>query len=59
MINSLLRKSKKQYYKKYFQEHSSNMKKTWTGINNLLHRNNKQKLSDLFLDIECRAMVFE
>ena len=51
MINSLLRKSKKQYYKKYFQEHSSNMKKTWTGINNLLHRNNKQKLSDLFLNV--------
>jgi hypothetical protein len=51
MINSLLRKSKKQYYKKYFQEHSSNIKKTWTGINKLLHRQNKQKLSDVFLNV--------
>ena len=50
-INSLLRKSKKQYYKKYFQEHLNNIKKTWTGINNLLHRQNKQKLSDIFLNI--------
>ena len=51
MTNSLLRKSKKQYYKQYFQEHSSNIKKTWTGINNLLHRQNKQKLSDIFLNV--------
>ena len=31
MINSLLRKSKKQYYKKYFAEQMNNMKKTWSG----------------------------
>ena len=50
-INSLLRKSKKQYYKKYFAEHMNNMKKTWTGINSILHRKNKQKVSDIFLNI--------
>ena len=50
-INSLLRKSKKQYYKKYFAEHSNNMKKTWSGINNLLHRQRKLKLSDIFLNV--------
>ena len=50
-INSLLRKSKKQFYKKYFNEHISNMKKTWNGINNLLNRRNKQKNSDIFLNI--------
>ena len=50
-INSLLRKSKKQYYKKYFEEHTNNIKKTWSGINNLLHRQNKQKLNDIFLNV--------
>ena len=50
-INSLLRKSKKQFYKKYFAEHINNMKKTWTGINTILHRQNKQKHSDIFLNI--------
>ena len=50
-INSLLRKSKKQYYKKYFAAHINNMKKTWTGINNVLHRQSKQKVSDIFLNI--------
>ena len=52
LINSLLRKSKKQYYKKYFEKHISNIKKTWSGINNLLHRQNKQKLTDIFLNVD-------
>jgi hypothetical protein len=50
-INSLLRKSKKQYYKKYFAEHINNMKKTWTGINSILHRQKMQKVTDIFLNI--------
>ena len=36
----------------YFNEHISNAKKTWTGINNLLHRQSKQKLSDIFLNVD-------
>ena len=27
------------------------MKKTWTGINNILHRKGKQKITDIFLNI--------
>ena len=50
-INSLIRKSKKQYYKKYFAEHTNNLKKTWTGINNVLHRQSKLKVSDIFLNV--------
>ena len=57
MINSLLRKAKKQYYKKYFAEHLNNMKKTWTGINNLLHRQTKAKISDIFLNINGRLFT--
>ena len=52
LINSLLRKSKKQYYKKYFEKHISDSKKTWSGINNLLNRQNKQKLKDIFLNVD-------
>ena len=29
----------------------NNMKKTWIGINSILHRKNKQKVSDIFLNI--------
>ena len=51
-INSLLRKSKKQYFKQYFSLHAHNIKKTWKGINNLLHRQGNSKVSDIFLNID-------
>ena len=51
-INSLLRKSKKQYHKRYFMQHAHNIKKTWKGINNLLHRQGNSKVSDIFLNID-------
>ena len=35
-LNSLIRISKRNYYKTYFTEHLQNTKKTWTGINELL-----------------------
>jgi hypothetical protein len=50
-INSLLRKSKKQYHKNYFLQHANNIKKTWKGINNLLHRQGNMKVSDISLNI--------
>ena len=37
-ICSLIRVSKKQYFHKYFNDNLNNMKKTWDGINSLLHR---------------------
>ena len=51
-INSLIRKSKKQYHKHYFQQHAHNIKKTWKGINNLLNRPGNLKVSDIFLNID-------
>ena len=36
-ICSLIRLSKKNYYFDYFNDNIANMKKTWEGINNLLH----------------------
>ena len=51
-INSLIRKSKKQYHKQYFMQHAHNIKKTWKGINNLLHRQGNLKVSDIFLNID-------
>ena len=49
-LNSLIRKSKKQYYKKYFAENQNNVKKTWSAINSILSRKNKLKNSDIFLN---------
>ena len=40
-ISSLIRISKKIYYSDYFEANMSNIKKTWTGINELLFRHKK------------------
>ena len=45
-ITSLIRMSKKDYYHNFFDNIISNMKKTWEGINSLIHR--KSKSSNLF-----------
>ena len=50
LINKLKRRSMILYYKKYFQEHMNNAKKSWTGINTILHRNSKTRMSDIFLN---------
>ena len=36
LITSLIRSSKSQYYKKFFNEHCNNAKKTWEGIRNII-----------------------
>ena len=56
-INSLMRKSKKQYYKNYFAKYASNIKKTWKGINNLLNRRGNTKVSDIFLNINGKILT--
>ena len=56
-INSLLRKSKKQYHKQYFIKHANNLKKTWNGINNILHRQGNTKVSDIFLNIDGKLVT--
>ena len=50
LINKLKRRSMILYYKNYFQEHMNNAKKSWTGINTILHRNSKTRMSDIFLN---------
>ena len=56
-INSLSRKSKKQYHKEYFIKHANNLKRTWKGINNLLNRQGKLKNSDIFLNIDGKLIT--
>ena len=56
-INSLCRKSKKQYNKQYFIRHANNLKKTWNGINNLLHRQGKLNISEIFLNINGKLVT--
>ena len=57
MINSLSRKSKKQYNKEYFTKHANNLKKTWKGINNLLNRQGKCNIADIFLNINGKLIT--
>jgi hypothetical protein len=50
LINTLKKKSHRTFYKNYFNNNMNNAKKTWSGINSILHRTKKQKLSDIFLN---------
>ena len=40
-LNSVIKTSKKNYYKQYFTRHQNNSKSTWKGINQII--NNKQR----------------
>ena len=50
LINNLKKKSHRNFYKSYFEKNMNNAKKSWSGINSILHRKNKQKNSDIFLN---------
>ena len=38
LLNKLIRKSKKNYYRDLFVKHANNIKKTWKELNKILHR---------------------
>lgn len=47
-VNNELKKSKKIYYKKYFEECQNNIKKTWDGIKSIINpKNSSSKISQL------------
>ena len=45
------------YYNKYFNEHMNNSKKSWTGINTILCRERKAKITDIFLNSNGRLFT--
>ena len=45
LIISLIRSSKKDYYAYYFEQHKSNVKKTWEGIRNIVNVSKKSNVS--------------
>ena len=57
LINTLKRKSQKQFHIDYFQKHLNNAKKAWTGINTILHKKRKQKISDIFLNVNGKLVT--
>ena len=54
-INHLIRRSKRNYYYKYFNKFRLNSKKTWTGIKEIIHKT-KNVGSSINLEIN-REMV--
>ena len=42
--------SKKQYYGKYFAHHERDSKKIWSGINDIIHKNRKKNIDDIFIN---------
>ena len=44
MVISLIRRSKKDYYNNFFEEHKSNVKKTWEGIRKIVNISKKSRI---------------
>ena len=57
LINTLKRKSQKLFHIDYFQKYLNNAKKAWTGINTILHKKRKQKISDVFLNVNGKLVT--
>ena len=51
MLNHLIRKGKRNYFKDYFENCKNNAKKTWKGINDLLGKASKKKSSEISIKI--------
>ncbi len=45
LITTLLRRSKGDYYKSYFEENKSNCKKTWEGIREIINVSKKVRIT--------------
>ena len=50
-VNRLLKKSKKDHYDSYFEEHNTNIKKTWEGIRKIVNVKKSTKFSISHLSI--------
>ena len=57
LINTLKKKSQKLFHVSYFKQYMNNAKKSWAGINTILHRKNKQKNSDIFLNVDGKLVT--
>ena len=57
LINTLKKKSQKQFHIEYFQKYANNAKKAWSGINTILHKKKKQKTSDIFLNVNGKLIT--
>ncbi len=49
-LNTLIRKSKKEYYNKRFESVKNNLRKTWKTINSIIGRNKKSNTQTNFID---------
>ena len=51
-ITALIRKSKKEYYEKYFKTHKNNLKKVWKGIKSIINIKCKNLDTPICLEID-------
>ena len=49
VLLTLIKQSKQNYFKKYFEDNWSNMKNTWKGIKNMITLNNLSSNVSIFL----------
>ena len=50
LLNSLIRKSKKLYYKDYFNKHYKSSKKVWSGINDIINSRRKSSSTEIYVN---------
>ena len=56
-INELIRVNKKNYYQNYFTEHSSNIKKVWEGIKEVINIKDKNKSTPNCIEIDNKLIT--
>ena len=56
-ITSLLRLSKKLYYQNFFYVNSKNSKKTWEGINEIIHKKKSNSDSNIILNVNNKKIT--
>ena len=56
-INHLIRTNKRNYYSSYFENFKSNSKKIWSGIREIINKNNKSSSSQICLEVEGKLVT--
>ena len=56
-ITQQIRKSKKEYYNKYFENNSNNIKKLWLGINKIINKTKNTDSSPVCIEIDTDGNV--
>ena len=56
-ITKTIRTSKKQYYNEYFNNHSTNIKKLWVGVNQIINKKHQSSTGPMCIEVDIDGNV--